>query len=159
FKQLPAEKRTASVEELPNSWKGKALPNPPAEGLILKQYRRSIHRDAKGEMHRLTLHPDFLWMTKAEWQSLVPEQPQVGASTTVPEFLVSRIGNHHAQIVSPASSLRISAAPKPTLTLTVEAASPDQLRLRLQGSFQVTEYEDAVVTNGIINYQVFGCLH
>src|ERR1044071_5586411 len=49
FKQLPAEKRQASIEELPSSWKGKALPNPPAEGLILKQYRRSLLRDAKGD--------------------------------------------------------------------------------------------------------------
>src|SRR5262245_29029416 len=142
FKQLPAEKRTASVEELPNSWKGKALLNPPVEGIILKQYRRGFHRDAAGEMHRIMLpHVDFLWMTKAEWQALVPKQPQVGDSTTVPEFLVSRLGNHHAQIVSPAACLRISATPKPTLTLTVEDASPDQLRLRLQGSFHVTEYE------------------
>src|ERR1043166_8749086 len=37
FKELPVEKCTASVEELPNSWKGKALPNPPAEGIVLKQ--------------------------------------------------------------------------------------------------------------------------
>src|SRR3954447_13882075 len=38
FEQLPAEKRTARTGDLPNSWKGKALANPPAEGLILKQY-------------------------------------------------------------------------------------------------------------------------
>jgi len=160
FKQLPAEKRTASVEELPSSWKGKALPNPPAEGIILKQIRRGFHRDAEGGTHRmLPVHVDFLWMTKAEWQSLVPKQPRVGDSTAIPEFLLTRIGNHHAQMVSPASCLRISAVPKPTLTLTVEDTSPDQIRLRLQGSFQVTEFEFPTPTNGIIDYQVFGCLH
>jgi hypothetical protein len=162
FKQLPPEQRTATIEELPGMWKGKAEPNPPAEGIILKQYRRGFHRDAKGEMHRQELHHDSLWMTKAEWQSLVPDQPRVGDSITVPEFLVSRIGRHHAQIVNPSTSLRISATPKPTLTLTVEAASPDQLRLRLQGSFHVTEYQlepQGALTNGIIDYQVCGCLH
>src|SRR5262249_10215058 len=128
--------------------------------IILKQYRRGFHRDAEGGTHRmLPVHVDFLWMTKAEWQALVPEQPRVGDSITVPEFLVSRIAGHHAQMVSPASNLRISAAPKPTLTLTVEDASPDQLRLGLQGSFQVTEYEIPEPTNGIIDYQAFGCLH
>lgn len=161
FKQLPPEKRTAAVEELPSSWKGKAEPNPPAEGLILKQYRRGFHRDARGEMHRQELHHDWLWMTRAEWQSLVPEKPRVGDSMTVPRFLLTRIGRHHAQIVNPSTSLRISATPKPALTLTVEEASPEQLRLRLQGSFQVTEYQPepgGELTNGIIDYQVCGCL-
>jgi hypothetical protein len=161
FRQLPPEKRTATVAELPNSWKGKAEPNPPPEGLILKQYRRGFHRDAAGEMHRRELHHDSLWMTRAEWQLLVPAQPRVGDSFTVPEFLVTRIGRHHAQIVNPSTSLRISASPKPALTVTVEDASSDQLRLRLHGSFQVTEYQSepgGALTNGIIDYQVCGCL-
>src|SRR6478736_686337 len=97
FKQLPPEKRTASVEQLPDSWKGKALASPPAEGLILKQYNRGFHRDAERKMHPdgQVLQHDSLWMTKAEWQSLVPEQPKVGDSMTVPAFLVSRFGVHH----------------------------------------------------------------
>src|SRR6188472_2379326 len=45
FRQLPPEKRMAKVEELPSSWKVKTEPNPPAGGLILKQYRRGFHRD------------------------------------------------------------------------------------------------------------------
>jgi hypothetical protein len=158
FRQLPPEKRTATIKELPGSWRGKAEPNPPAGGLILKQYRRVVHKDAAGKLHRQELHHDSLWMTQAEWQSLVPKQPRVGDSFTVPKFLVTRIGRHHAQIVNPSTSLRINAAPKPTLTLTVEDASPDQLCLRLHGSFQVTEYQHPL-TNGIIDYQVCGCLH
>src|SRR5262249_56244261 len=51
FKQLTPDKRTACTEALPNSWKGKALAKPPAEGLILKQYNRGFHRDAEGKMH------------------------------------------------------------------------------------------------------------
>src|SRR4029077_19196964 len=35
FRQLPLEKRTATVEELPAIWKGKAELPPPAGGLIL----------------------------------------------------------------------------------------------------------------------------
>ena len=51
FKQLPPEKRQARVEELPGIWKGKALPQPPEGGLILRQCRRVLHRDAEGRMH------------------------------------------------------------------------------------------------------------
>jgi hypothetical protein len=159
FKQLSPEKRTASIAELPSSWKGKALANPPAEGLILKQYNRGFHRDAEGKMHpdgQVPLH-DSLWMTKAEWQSLVPAQPKVGASFTVPAFLVSRLGVHHASAFG-ANGVKISATPKPTLTLTVEDASPVQLRLRLQGSLQTSEYVSPIRV-GVVDYEVFGCLH
>jgi hypothetical protein len=159
FRQLSPEKRTASIAELPSSWKGKALANPPAGGLILKQYNRGFHRDAEGKMHSdgQVLHHDSLWMTRAEWQSLVPEQPRVGDSRTVPAFLVSRLGVHHASAFG-ANGVKISATPKPTLTLTVEDASPDQIRLRLQGSLQTSEYV-APIKVGVIDYQVFGCLH
>jgi hypothetical protein len=160
FKQLPPEKRKASKEELPGSWKDKlrVYPQPPAEGLILRQYRRAIHRDTAGKMHREALYHDFLWMIKAEWQSLVPEQQRAGESFAAPDFLVSRIALHHAQVVASACGLKLSDMPKPVLTLTVEERSPDQLRLRVQGTFKVIEHNDSLI-NGIVVYQVYGCLH
>ena len=81
----------------------------------------------------------------------------MGDSFPIPAFLVSRLGVHHASAFG-ANGVKISATPKPTLTLTVEDASPDQLRLRLHGSLQTSEYV-APVKVGVIDYQVFGCLH
>src|SRR4051812_5470232 len=52
FRQLPPEKRSANVEELPAIWKGKAELQPPAGGLILKQYWRVLHKDADGQLYR-----------------------------------------------------------------------------------------------------------
>jgi len=109
-------------------------------------------------MHRQALYHDFLWMTKAEWQSLVPEQPRVGDSFTAPPFLVSRIGAHHAHVIVAAGALQLGAIPKPSLTLTVEEVSPDQIRLRLRGSFRVTESQSYEVIHGTVDYQVYGCL-
>src|SRR6476660_6100058 len=51
-KQLPPEKRSARVGELPAMWKGKVELQPPAGGLILKQYRRVLHKDADGRLYR-----------------------------------------------------------------------------------------------------------
>jgi hypothetical protein len=160
FKLLPPEKRKASTEESSGFWKDKTrpYPQPPVEGLILRQYRRAIHRDADGQMHRQALYHDFLWMTKAEWQSLVPEQRRAGESFAAPDFLVSRIALHHAQVVASACGLKLSDMPKPVLTLTVEEGSPDQLRLQLQGTFKVIEHNDSLI-NGIADYQICGCLH
>jgi hypothetical protein len=158
FKRLPPEKRLARVEDLPGIWKGKALPQPPAGGLILRQYRRTLHRNAEGRMSRQALRHDFLWMTRAEWRSLVPKQPRVGDSFTAPPFLVSRIAAHHAQVIVDAGALQVSATPKPSLTFTVEQASPEQVRLRVRGSFQVTESQSYEVLHGTADYQVHGCL-
>src|SRR5262245_58488081 len=49
FEKLPPEKRTAKIEDLPKSWKGKALAEPPAEGLILKKYSRGFHTVLSGK--------------------------------------------------------------------------------------------------------------
>src|SRR3954451_15774134 len=110
-RELPPEKRTAKIDELPGMWKGHAEPPPPAGGLILKQYRRVLHKDADGRLHRHDLYHDTLWMTRAEWQSLVPEKPRVGDNFPVPEFLVKRIGRHHAQIINPSASVRLNPTP------------------------------------------------
>jgi hypothetical protein len=158
FKQLPPEKRRPKVEDLPVIWKGKALPQPPAGGLVLRQYRRVLHRDAKGELHRRAVYHDFLWMTRSEWQSLVPARPRVGDSLTAPAFLVSRIGSHHAQVIVSAGALQLHAEPRPSVTLTVEEVSPDQVRLRLHGRFRVTESQSYEVIHGAADYQVDGCL-
>ncbi len=157
FKKLPPGKRTARVEELPDMWKGKAELQPPAGGLILKQYRRVLHKDADGRLHRRDLYHDSLWMTRAEWQSLVPERPRVGDSFPVPEFFVKRVGRHHAQIINPSAGVRLNATPRPRLTLVVEESSPERVRLRLQGAFQVTEYQ-VPLTNGVIDFRACGCL-
>src|SRR6476646_961042 len=58
FTQLPPEKRTAAVEELPATWKGKAELQPPVGGLILKQSRRVLHKDADGRLHPRELYHD-----------------------------------------------------------------------------------------------------
>jgi hypothetical protein len=158
FKQLPAEKRTAKAEELPAMWKGKAEMAPPAGGLILKQYRRVLQKDADGKLYRGDIYHDSLWMTQAEWQSLVPEKLQVGDYFPVPAFLLKRIGRHHAQILNPSACVRLEPTPKPLLTLTVEEVLPELLRLRLHGSFRVTEYQ-IPDTNGVFDFQVSGCLH
>jgi hypothetical protein len=159
FRRLPPEKRRPRIEDLPGTWKGKALPHPPAGGIILRQYRRVLHRGAKAEISRQAVTHDFLWMTKAEWQSLVPVRPRVGGSFAAPGFLVSRIGNHHAQVIVAAGALQLSAKPKPGLMFTVEEATPDQVRLRVSGRFRVTESQSYEVIHGTVDYQVDGCLH
>src|SRR6185369_973593 len=55
---------------------------------------------------RQALYHDFLWMTRDEWQSLVPERPRVGDSFTAPPFLVARIALNHAQLVTSACALK-----------------------------------------------------
>lgn len=139
FKMMPAEKREPSVDWLPADWwKAQKVAQPPKGGLILRQYVRRLTRDANKKLGQPSdVEHDFLWMTEAEWRSLVPKMRAEGAKQPVPAFLVRRIGRHHSDALEASLDVRLKAEPAPSLTMTVESASADQLRLCLEGSFRV----------------------
>ena len=137
----------------------KALIQPPAGGLVLRVYMRDLKRDDKGELARITSKdvknrklfpddawewagalmtqpmPDVMWLTEAEWKTLVPANPKKGDRFDVPAPIKMRLIRYHlingtfglAGKWWPAEVLRGE------LTLTVENVSP-VLRLRLRGS-------------------------
>ena len=84
-------------------------PAPPPNGLILKEYSRALLRDEKGKLLRPTrvlmsggaygwnAEPqlDFVWLTEAEWKSLLPADAVKGATHPVPAAIVHKIGTFH----------------------------------------------------------------
>src|SRR5438552_16676509 len=72
---------------------------PPAGGLILKVYARGLIRDPAGrlQIYRTDVARsreagrDHLWLTEAEWQSLLPTPVRTGEKTDVPGPIVERI--------------------------------------------------------------------
>jgi len=111
WKRLPeAERRPGAVRPLETaSCKcGKPAVEPPAGGLILKSYERYLDRDSKGDLCRITRdwspgrwdhvtkvyaepQHDHLWLTEAEWKSLLPLEPKPGLTYPVPEKIAKRI--------------------------------------------------------------------
>jgi hypothetical protein len=126
----------------------------PPEAAPVQELRQTTVSNVHIHALRLTVGDDL----SLPAYLLVPEQPRVGDSFTAPEFLVSRIALHHAQVVASACGLRLNDTPKAILKLRVEEASADQLRLGIQGNCKVTEHNDQLI-NGIVDYQICGCLH
>ena len=153
FNQLPeAERQPKKLE--PNEFFDRlnsTTPVPPGM-LVCRQYSRAFERDAQGELRRhegqstnnLGPNGDFLWLTEAEWRSLVPASPRQGMKHPVPDAISRRIFVYHL------SNTSLGASPGWTpeqfrsgeLTLTVEEASAAGVRLRLEGFARLADNAD-----------------
>lgn len=136
---------------------GSAL-TPPAGGLVLRVYFRNLKRDRRGELSRITKEnlkdrkaypdlewvwgnaivtepmPDVLWLTEAEWKSLIPLSPKEGDHLPVPEPIRMRIFRHY--LINGTFGLphwwKLEHVRSGQITLTVERVTPS-LRLRMDG--------------------------
>ncbi len=142
---------------------------PPPGGLILRSFVRNLKKNDCGELVAIAkedlkdraLYPGWspvytepahfnLWLTAAEWQSLVPPAPKKGDSFPVPDAIQKRIFRYH--LVNGTFGLpgrwALEQIRKGVLTLTVEEVSP-VLRMRLQGSaFLATDADPAKAQRG-----------
>ena len=135
---------------------------PPPGSLVVASFVRNLKRDTQGNLARITRedlkdtvgYPGWntvyteparfnLWLTEAEWKSLVPAQPKKGDSFAVPDAIRRRIFHFH--LVDGTYGLPSHWRPEHLragdLTLTVEQTAPI-LCLRLAGSALMTTNED-----------------
>jgi hypothetical protein len=76
---------------------------PPQRGLVLKVYTRILDRDASGQFCKGTCSVsggdqsarDHLWLTEAEWKTLVPANPKPGDQFPLPPAIGERIARFH----------------------------------------------------------------
>lgn len=88
-------------------------------------------------------NPDFMWLTETEWKSLVPARAKAGDQLAVPGAIIDRMCWYH--LLPNAMNSRIGdtwsvIGPKAThgirakkMTLTVEAVTPSNMRITLDG--------------------------
>jgi hypothetical protein len=135
---------------------------PPPEGcLILKVYARYLARVPKGDLRITTLlkdfpgikqpataypgqfeynseaNPDFLWLTEAEWKSLVPADAKKGDRHSLPAAIIQRICRYHLLPDSlngrTGDTWGVAGIRAREATLTVEDVTPAGVRLSLDG--------------------------
>lgn len=118
---------------------------PPEDGLIVKVFTRALERDDSGANPDVySCAPgrggeaarDHLWLTREDWQALIPEDPKPGRVISIPDRVVRRIVRFHLVDNTRGeppfwSNEDVREA---SMTLTVEDVSPDRVRLRLVGS-------------------------
>jgi hypothetical protein len=179
WNRLPENERQPNAvkvgEKGPSDSKHATVPPPPGS-LILKVHARYLARDPREALRTTTLlkdfpgivkpattypghfdynceaNPDFLWLTEAEWKSLVRTSPKKGDSYPLPTAIVERLCRYHLlpnalsgrtgdtwSIVGPKEKRGIRAT---EATLTVEEASSAGLRLALDGFVQLGNAHD-----------------
>jgi hypothetical protein len=157
----------------------RSLPAPPTGGLILKVYYRAFMRDgsklryvtardlwhdekgAKSEAIFDTAYPglittpqaqlDHMWLTEAEWKSLLPASPRKGDRFPAPAGITDRILRWHLNpltVYGETNALGPREVRAGELTLTVEAVEPTGVRLRLDGSAKLGHEAPAAVAGG-----------
>ncbi len=115
--------------------------------LIAAVYTRPMKRNNKGEWiigtrgspkadPRTMLGLDHLWLTEAEWKSLLPANPRAGDRSPVPAPIVDRMVRFHITLEIQGCTLGHSVEDLRSrkMTLTVEEVSSAGVRLRLDGS-------------------------
>jgi hypothetical protein len=171
WNKLPAERRkpgAVSVGE-PGKDDQRFARTPPPGGLIATVYTRIIDRDPKQGFSKGTCEVlggdraarDHLWLTVAEMKSLVPANPKTGESTVLPNGIAERILRFHLfdnTRGEPPSWSREEIRNK-ELTLTVESASADQVRLRLTGTALLANNADTAKATRGFDVRFFGELH
>jgi len=166
FQKLPeAERKPGAVVVRDLKPAEKVIPSPPEGGLILKVHGRFMSRDDKGQLRHaqkedfrsiftfmLSPNTEYMWLTREEWQSLVPAKPVKGEKLPVASAISERMARFH---LSPARALTSedgtaskTAIKKAVLTIVVDDVSTDRIRLGLQGLIHWgSDYDAAKATS------------
>jgi hypothetical protein len=158
----------------------RAPPTPPAGGLIIKVYYRAFMRDGPGKLRYVTAkdlwhdtegkkteeklestypgsittpqaQPDHMWLTEAEWKSLIPATPRQGDKFPLPAGIKDRIIRWHLNPLSvygETNALGPKSVRTAEMTLTVEAVTASLVRLRLDGFAKLGNEPPAEVAAG-----------
>lgn len=160
FRKLSEAERAPGAVAVPDLDPAeRVIPAPPEGGLVLRVHARFLSRDdggglrhARGEDFPLTggdpkviqslqflLSPntEYLWLTRQEWQALVPANPVKGEKLLVPVALSERIARFHLvprrALTSENGILPKKAVRAAELSLVVADVSAERVRLALEG--------------------------
>jgi hypothetical protein len=151
WQALPAEERRR-LDDLGLYDSSRDLASPKG-GVILNVFARALTRDAAG---RLQLYKtevarsreagrDHLWLTEAEWRSLVPARARRGETFPVPPPLTDRICRRYlidlVRVGGNGGPRRPDQVLAEHLRLTVEEVTPTRVCLRLDGSARLATHD------------------
>jgi hypothetical protein len=174
FNKLPeAERRPGAIHVPDLKPSQKVIPAPPEGGLVLRVHARFLSRDKNKELRyakttdfplmrdkpnvmrtwRLFLQPntEYMWLTREEWQALVPADPVKGQKLAVDPAIAERMARFHLTpqraMTSEGGIVSKRSVKAARLALRIEEVSPQQIRMVLEGYVHWgSDYEAAKAT-------------
>jgi hypothetical protein len=155
WQKLPDDRRQPGAVTVadPETVDPRFARTPPPGGLIVRVYTRILDREGQDDFCRGTCPTrggeaaarDHLWLTQAEWKSLIPADPKVGDTMPVPAAVAERMLRFHLtdNTRGEPPMWRRDEIRSSKLTLTVEEATPAAIRLRLDGTALLATRPDA----------------
>lgn len=147
YRSLPdAERKPVLEDPSQASPPRRPVPEPPRGGLVIRGFCTYLRQDEKGQFERAAEYyyrenpdrwaaetqSDMLWLTQAEWKSLVPADPRPGdraeVASAIQRRFFSTIGIDYME-----GSVNSLAPRQTTMTITVERVSADGIAMRLDG--------------------------
>src|SRR5579872_2827812 len=154
WQKLPADERkpgAVKIEELAKT-DGRYTRTPPPGGLILTVYTRILDEDDKGEFCKGKCGTvggdlaarDHLWLTKAEWQSLIPADAKKGDEFPLPAKIATRLARYHLIDNTRGEPPMWGAEDvrKLSVSLKVEDTAAKTIRMRLEGTVLLASAAD-----------------
>jgi len=175
FEKLPKEEREPNAIMVPDlKTSERVILTPPDGGLVLRVHGRFMGRDDKEDLravkgddfpqirgkessirsHQFLFEPntEYMWLTKEEWQSLVPVKPVKGDRLPVPSAISERMARFHLSprraLTSEDGIVASKDIKEAKLTLVVDGVSPQRIRLLLVGFVHHgSDYDNAKATS------------
>jgi len=150
WRALPAEERRPGAVKVRPLGKVDAqyTRTPPVGGLILRSFTRILEREAGSKFVKGKCgfkggdRParDHVWLTREEWQSLIPTGPRKGQIVPMPATLTRRLVRFHLldNTRGEPAYWRTEDLRKVSLTWTVTSVTDAELTLELTGSALVS---------------------
>jgi hypothetical protein len=141
----------------------------PEGGLVLNVYTRILDHDRDGKYCKGSCDftggelsaRDRMWLRRKEWQALVPDTAKKGDRLDMPAAVAERLLRYHLadDTRGEPSFWTAEQVRQKSLKWTVLTATPEELRLRLDGSALLATSEDAAKADRGYDVRLMGLLH
>jgi hypothetical protein len=155
WKKLPETERrpgAVKVEELTKT-DARYTRKPPEGGLILTTYTRILDDDGKGELCKGTCGftggdqaaRDHVWLTKADWESLIPRTPEKGRTYKMPGKVANKLVRFHLtdNTRGEPDFWKQQDVRKLDVSMTLAELTDQTMRLRVEGTALLATDADA----------------
>lgn len=160
FAQLPESERAPGAVKVPDmEARQQLIPSPPQGGMVLKVHARFLVREDNGKLRHATtidfplmrekpdamrnwelfLQPntEYMWLTRGEWQALVPADAVKGQTLAVNPAIIDRMARFHLTpqraTTSEGGIISKRLVKAARANIIVDEVTPRQITMRLEG--------------------------